>query len=97
MQILVDEAEEGQRPDGRLLRAREGRATSQEARGLRGRRRRNRGPRRPLQNWRPQAGLGKMTPAEFREYLLAKPTCLPVLLAAARENGNPLLGILVSR
>ena len=49
MEILVDEAEEGQRPDGELRRAREGRAASQEARGLRGRRRRNRGPCRPLQ------------------------------------------------
>ena len=29
-------------------------------------------------NWRPQAGLGRMTPVEFREYLLAKPICLPV-------------------
>ena len=39
-------------------------------------------------SWRPQAGLGKMTPAEFRDYLLAKPICLPVPLAAARENGK---------
>ena len=39
-------------------------------------------------NWRPQAGLGKMTPAEFREYLLAKPVGLPVPLAGARENGK---------
>ena len=44
-------------------------------------------------NWRPQAGLGKMTPAEFRGYLLARPVCLPVPIAAARENGNPSLGI----
>ena len=48
-------------------------------------------------NWRPQAGLGKMTPVEFREYLLAKPVGLPVPLAAARENGNPSLGIPVSQ
>ena len=48
-------------------------------------------------NWRPQAGLGKMTPSEFREYLLAKPISLPVLVAAARENGNPSLGIPVSQ
>lgn len=48
-------------------------------------------------NWRPQAGLGKMAPAEFREYLLAKPICLPVPVAAARENGNPSLGIPVSQ
>jgi len=39
-------------------------------------------------NWRPQVGLGRMTPAEFRVYLLAKPICLPVPLAAARENGK---------
>lgn len=48
-------------------------------------------------NWRPQAGLGRMTPAEFRDYLLAKPVCLPMPLAAARENGNPSLGIPVSQ
>jgi len=48
-------------------------------------------------NWRPQAGLGKMTPAEFREYLLAKPVGLPVPLNAARENGNPSLGVPVSQ
>ena len=48
-------------------------------------------------NWRPQAGLGKMTPSEFRDYLLAKPICLPAPLAAARENGNPSLGIPVSQ
>lgn len=46
-------------------------------------------------NWRPQAGLGKMTPSEFRDYLLAKPICLPV--PVARENGNPSLGIPVSQ
>ena len=43
-------------------------------------------------NWRPQAGLGRMTPVEFREYLLAKPICLPVPVAAARENGDPRSG-----
>ena len=43
-------------------------------------------------NWRPQAGLGKMTPAEFRDYLLARPIRLPVPLAAARENGTPRSG-----
>ena len=48
-------------------------------------------------NWRPQAGLGKMAPVEFREYLLAKPVGLPVPLNAARENGNPSLGIPVSQ
>ena len=48
-------------------------------------------------NWRPQAGLGKMTPAEFRDYLLARPIRLPVPLAAARENGNPSLGVPVSQ
>ena len=48
-------------------------------------------------NWRPQVGLGRMTPVEFREYLLAKPIRLPVPIAAARENGNPSLGIPVSR
>ena len=48
-------------------------------------------------NWRPQAGLGKMTPTEFRDYLLAKPICLPVPVAAARKNENPSLGIPVSR
>ena len=46
---------------------------------------------------RPQARLGKMTLAEFREYLLAKPIGLPAPLAAARENGNPSLGIPVSQ
>ena len=39
-------------------------------------------------NWRPQAGLGKMTPSEFRDYLLAKPIRLPIPAAAARENGK---------
>ena len=63
MQILVDEAEEGQRPDGELLRAREGRAASLEARGLRGRRCRNRGSRRPFQQLEAAGGLGKMTSA----------------------------------
>ena len=48
-------------------------------------------------NWRPQAGLGRMTPVEFRDYLLARPICLPVPIAAARENGNPSFGIPVSR
>ena len=48
-------------------------------------------------NWRPQAGLGKMTPAEFRNYLLARPVRLPVPIAAARENGNPSLGVPVSQ
>ncbi len=48
-------------------------------------------------NWRPQAGLGKMTPVEFRDYLLAKPICLPVPVTAARENGNPSLGVPVSQ
>ena len=36
-------------------------------------------------NWRPQAGLGKMTPAEFRDYLLARPIALPAVVAA-QEN-----------
>ena len=31
-------------------------------------------------NDRPQVGLGKMTPSEFREYLLAKPIRLPALI-----------------
>lgn len=44
-------------------------------------------------NWRPQAGLGKMTPAEFRDYLLARPIRLPVPLAAARETGTPRSGL----
>lgn len=48
-------------------------------------------------NWRPQAGLGKMTPAEFRDYLLARPIRLPVPLFVARENGNPKRGVPVSQ
>ena len=48
-------------------------------------------------NWRPQAGLGKMTPPQFRDYLLAKPICLPAPLDAARVDGNPSLGIPVSQ
>ena len=48
-------------------------------------------------SWRPRAGLRKMTPAEFRNYLLAKAACLPMPLDAARENGNPSLGIPVSQ
>ena len=37
-------------------------------------------------NDRPQAGLGKMTPAEFRDYLLAKPVSLPAIIEAATKN-----------
>ena len=48
-------------------------------------------------NWRPQAGLGKMTHAEFREYLLTKPICLPVPLAAVRENGKRSAALPVSQ
>ena len=48
-------------------------------------------------DWRPQAGLGKMAPAEFRDYLLAKPACLPVLVAAARENGKCNIALPVSQ
>ena len=44
---------------------------------------------------RRESVLGKMTPSEFRAYLLAKPICLPV--PVARENGNPSLGIPVSQ
>lgn len=48
-------------------------------------------------SWRPQAGSGKMTPAEFRNCLLARPIRLPLPLAAARENGNPSLWVPVSQ
>lgn len=36
-------------------------------------------------------------PVEFREYLLAKPICLPLPFTAAKENGNPSFGIPVSQ
>ena len=39
-------------------------------------------------SWRPQVGLGRMTPAEFRDYLLAGPIRLPAPVAATRENGK---------
>ena len=48
-------------------------------------------------NWRPQLGLGKMTPAEFREYLLAKPIQLPALVVEARENGKGVDSLAVSQ
>ena len=48
-------------------------------------------------SWRPQAGLGKMTPAEFREYLLAKPIPLPVPVDATRENGERSAALPVSQ
>lgn len=38
--------------------------------------------------WRPQAGLGKMTPSEFRDHLLVKPIRLTAPLAMTRENGT---------
>lgn len=37
-------------------------------------------------NDRPQAGLGKMAPVEFRDYLLARPISLPAVIEAATKN-----------
>ena len=48
-------------------------------------------------NWRPQIGLGKMTPSEFRDYLLAKPIQLPALIAEARKNGKGVGSLAISQ
>lgn len=43
-------------------------------------------------NWRPQIGLGKMTPGEFRDYLLARPINALVPITVAGQSSGLLSG-----